>query len=455
MLIETVHHDYIAGYVANQHIDWTNATQDILTTGDLTLGDGATIGIVSDDDLLTLTSDNLTIAGSLDCGLLTNAGAWTWTGNTTADWSDAPKVIDIQDSGGVVFRNGGGSLLELIPAVPILFFGNITGNPAYSFRGSGLTTLGGNLLVNGGNIGITADTDIIVLSDANKVFIDQDIIIKAGSFTSLSDAISFGNENLSTTGNMAASTYSNINIVAPEAILTLRSTGTYSTIIFDRGNSDNFEFRMRSEGTFFRVSNSEDNGSSWQEMFTLGRFTTDPLLTLTGRRPTIKTNLVDTSGTGISVSFFDPYITNNNTTINAGRFAFFGSLNQGGTPSVTYWYIDPRSTPSHLAPIFKLSTNGLGIGLASTTSPSNPLQVNGITQLGDGGVANYTQISSTGNITQMGSATAVLLQLEVTNNVGFFGTTPVSQNQLQTGVGASVDNVITELQRLGLVRQAA
>lgn len=41
------------------------------------------------------------------------------------------------------------------------------------------------------------------------------------------------------------------------------------------------------------------------------------------------------------------------------------------------------------------------------------------------------------------------------SNVGFYGTTPVTQNQLATGAGKTVDEVITELQRLGLVRQAA
>lgn len=39
--------------------------------------------------------------------------------------------------------------------------------------------------------------------------------------------------------------------------------------------------------------------------------------------------------------------------------------------------------------------------------------------------------------------------------LSFYGATPVAQNQLATGAGKTVDEVITELQRLGLVRQAA
>ena len=41
------------------------------------------------------------------------------------------------------------------------------------------------------------------------------------------------------------------------------------------------------------------------------------------------------------------------------------------------------------------------------------------------------------------------------STVGFYGTVSVTQNQLATGAGKTVDEVITELQRFGLVRQAA
>lgn len=41
-----------------------------------------------------------------------------------------------------------------------------------------------------------------------------------------------------------------------------------------------------------------------------------------------------------------------------------------------------------------------------------------------------------------------------TGNTGFYGTTPIAQQLLATGAGHSVDNVITALQALGLVKQA-
>jgi hypothetical protein len=40
------------------------------------------------------------------------------------------------------------------------------------------------------------------------------------------------------------------------------------------------------------------------------------------------------------------------------------------------------------------------------------------------------------------------------SNVGFYGTAPIAQAVLATGVGASVDDVITALQNLGLVKQS-
>jgi hypothetical protein len=41
-----------------------------------------------------------------------------------------------------------------------------------------------------------------------------------------------------------------------------------------------------------------------------------------------------------------------------------------------------------------------------------------------------------------------------TAGLGFWGVTPIVQAVLATGAGATVDNVITALQNLGLVKQA-
>lgn len=53
------------------------------------------------------------------------------------------------------------------------------------------------------------------------------------------------------------------------------------------------------------------------------------------------------------------------------------------------------------------------------------------------------------------TTTGTKIGTSATQKLAFFNTTPIIQNQLATGVGKTIDEVITELQRLGLVRQAA
>ena len=61
-----------------------------------------------------------------------------------------------------------------------------------------------------------------------------------------------------------------------------------------------------------------------------------------------------------------------------------------------------------------------------------------------GGVVTST-IGGSSDVTAVGSSGSSL---------GFYGTTPTTQQTLSTGSGATVDNVITALQNLGLVKQS-
>ncbi len=114
MLIKTIHHDKIAGYVANEHINMFTAT-------DVNWSGGA---------------KTITIKEEVTSALVINDGTYNW----------------LQIDAGVATRR--------------IRFGNSTGDPDpdYQFLGSGLTTLGGNLLVDGGDIGITADEDLLQLA---------------------------------------------------------------------------------------------------------------------------------------------------------------------------------------------------------------------------------------------------------------------------------------------------
>lgn len=112
-------------------------------------------------------------------------------------------------------------------------------------------------------------------------------------------------------------------------------------------------------------------------------------------------------------------------------------------------FYDNSAGQNESSGITMTNVNAFGFG---TAIPAAKLHVVGSARFG-GQTTDYTQIDVVGSITQSGLAVATLLQLQVTNNVGFYGTTPVTQNQLATG--GTIDQIITELQRLGLVRQAA
>lgn len=65
MLIETIHHNYLPGYVANQHIDWTGTTESLLTTGlgdfgDLRVNEGAAYSI----DIAVPNGKGISLVGS-------------------------------------------------------------------------------------------------------------------------------------------------------------------------------------------------------------------------------------------------------------------------------------------------------------------------------------------------------------------------------------------------------
>lgn len=74
------------------------------------------------------------------------------------------------------------------------------------------------------------------------------------------------------------------------------------------------------------------------------------------------------------------------------------------------------------------------------------------------GWANVTgNCNVAGTLTVSGNTTVANISavtLAVSGNVGFFGVAPVARPLLATGAGHTVDDVITALQTLGLVRQS-
>lgn len=62
-------------------------------------------------------------------------------------------------------------------------------------------------------------------------------------------------------------------------------------------------------------------------------------------------------------------------------------------------------------------------------------------------------LTGVGNVFMATRSTPQLAAMGVLGNVGFYGTTPIAQQTLATGASHTVDDVITALQNLGLVKQ--
>lgn len=270
------------------------------------------------------------------------SGNFSWAGISTWTISDAVKTIVIGDS--LTFQDASNIWLALDPLSGQIVLGNGVNNPEFAFEGSGLTTLGGNILVNGGYIGITGDTQLIQLT-AGTVTFDGDLVISG-----MIDAVSDSAHTISRTVGSGG---------VPSRVLILDRTASPSVLA---GDGTELRFRVVDDSFSEVVGNLSFSTIS---------------------------NLDDTPESIFKV-----------TTFNAGV----------GTVGMT---LDNLS-----------NLNVIGnIRIGDTVTPTHGLEVNASSQF-------------------LGS-------------VGFYGITPVTQNQLATGVGATADDVITELQRLGLVRQAA
>ena len=412
-LIQTVHHDHIAGYVANQHIDWTNATENFLTTGSAT------------------------------CGLLTNAGNWAWTGESIGNWSDARKDVALLNNDNVALNLVAAGMpylqIKTTSGSEALNFGNPITNQDYNFFGSGLITLGGDLLVNGGNIGITGDTDLLTLT-SGQLEIDADIKISAGSITSDSGVISFGDEDLFTTGDLTVDT-TTLNVSS-------LSGGGHGTVGIGTAASDSALLLMS--------ESSDKDGVEFNLVFGVNLFEA------TGSNQTIKAlkfdTIVSTSSNqtlfcgidnSLTVNPQDPLTMDEVCGIN-NNVVLQGSKNEAVNYTNMYLF-KGNFTPSGAAGVTIDNTHGLFLPDMTGMKVTNPWSIFSL-----GG-----NMAHVGNVRIGDTTKPIIATFEVNgsslfiSDIGFFNTTPVTQNQLQTGVGATVDNVITELQRLGLVRQAA
>jgi len=133
---------------------WNGSTLAI--PGDL-LVNGGNIGITADADLMQLAANLLTVNGS---EIATGYSQIRGTGVPTG------AGLEIHYAGGITYVQSYDRAAAFMPlmlrgSTVTLTYGAVAG---ISLDASGNTTLAGNLLVNGGNIGITADTDLLGLA---------------------------------------------------------------------------------------------------------------------------------------------------------------------------------------------------------------------------------------------------------------------------------------------------
>ena len=133
------------GNITGTDVDISAGTGDYTSSGSITATGGTITGITLD-------------------GSPVISGPFSWTGVSKWTISDASKTIEIGLDGLQFIDNVGVLLFLLDPDGNTIQFGNATDNPEFIFNGTGLTTLGGKLIVDGGDIGITADSTLIQLS---------------------------------------------------------------------------------------------------------------------------------------------------------------------------------------------------------------------------------------------------------------------------------------------------
>jgi len=207
-----------------------------------------------------------------------------------------------------------------------------------------------------------------------------------------------------------------------------------------------------------------------------------------GSSPNSRYEVARTGG-GVAFEFFDLYATSTTSGLSTcfGKFGVYGNLNSAPTsPACGYLYLGADSDTSYgnnalrLYPGKKVYVTGtLGVGTLPSAAKAEIADTAEQLRLAYSSTyyASFT-VSNTGNLTISpnggGLTLAAHLTLSAKNIVtdtstgtkigtaggssgqklGFFGATPVAQPLFATGASHTVDELITVLQNLGLLRQS-
>jgi len=386
MLIETVHHDFIAGYVVNEHIDWTDATQNLRTDGS-----GCFVGA---EEIIDYSFDD--------------ADAWSFA----APWSVSGGQASIT-------ATGNEQTLQPDPSVPIIAGRRYSAKIIISSLTTGTT---GNLRLRVGG------TSLGQFKSPGTYFVNE----VAGSTT---------NPQLQAT----------------------RALDSCSAVI------DSLEIRLMPDNTSMvgdlRIWNDLEVGGD------VDMAGADVVIkTLTINQPdasNISASCLEVncgsstsapSGQGGGVTI----VTGDGSIPIVGSYGPGGDMditlgNRGGVTALYGRFLISDHSANSLMTIgkdeisfnddsqdidFRVETNGDANALV-VNAGANRVQFGVDIELGEGDNIIF------------GTSTGGRVGLNSSNKLSFWGVTPIVQQVLATGGGATVDNVITALQNMGLVRQSA
>jgi hypothetical protein len=338
----TIDHDNLLNFVANEHIDWTGASANFQTSGNIDLHADTSIDL----------NQNTLVIGYLAVGYVDSANVFIVQDvdvNTLFNINSVTDTLTANLVTTITVDNADALLVQTADDVP---------------------------------------TEVFQVDTVNeKVVIDGSVHIEAGSFTCDSGSISFDDENITGTGQLNW-----------DGAVDFDST----LDVFSKTTLRNFL----------------DMPSAYVGSVAPGE-----------KRISVVSTVDDIGGAG---------------------YNFYATLTQQGDEvSDTLYGIYSRVTDG--GGITTTDTRYAGYFLADAGSATNNTA---LWASASGGTNNLALEVAAGDIA-FGTVTGTKIGTAADQKLAFYNTTPVVQNQLATGAGKTVDNVITELQRLGLVRQAA
>jgi len=373
------------------------------------LADGETIGSATSPGMLTLGATDLDIVVDTDFNENDVSNIINLSGGNTGDITAFVNITgegsgDITGFDSIAATSYDSPSNGLVSAPVFSILGNSTnqtgiygtGNTleltvnnnqvaVFSVAGGGSVTLSGNLIVDA-LIGTSGNQGLLNLT-ANNLEIDADINISSGSILSDSGVISFGNENLNTTGKITADG----GFVASPTLTSTFTAANMGLIIAPAAPAQEFRNYIGSQS--LRGSTDIATLIGYESSFTAtpgGPFQfTGTIDDVMGFENTL------TIAAGIATNYFGVKInapTKTTGSIGTGYGVYIGDMSAATAAWSVY---SLGGVMSHLG--------NARFGGSAGVVPTDALEVVGVSVLGDGGATNYAQVSAIGDIVQAGT----------------------------------------------------